>query len=181
MTGNREADLHLIGANGSGPSGGDRSSDPLAAGAPDEVDLRDKVALIVDGKTTDGQALAVALARWGMHIILLYFHEEHRSAVVIKERVEAHERHCLLISWADLGDGDAADVDAQRFSEQAMERIRETFGRLDVFVNLSAHPRPLDGDSTPQTQRRSLRSRLFPHLNIMKAALHQIAESDPDG
>lgn len=179
MADNDGIDPHLIGANGSGPSGRSHPAE-RSSGAGDEVDLQDKVALILDGTTADAQGLALALARRGMHVIFLYFREEHGPAAAVKDQVEAQERRCLLISWADLCDDDGAKADAKRFAQQAMEQIRANFGGLDVFVDLSARPRPLNKDGAPQTQKPSLRARLFPHLNIMKAALNQIAESDPD-
>lgn len=180
MAGNRGIDPHPTDANGSGPPGKVRPADLFGVGAEDQVDLQDKVALIVDGATADSRTLALALARRGMHVTFLYFHEEHRLAAAVKEQIEAQERRCLLISWADLA-GDAPDVvEGDRFAEWTMEHIRETFGRLDVFVNLSTHQRPLNGDDAPPAQRQNLRSRLFPHLNITKEALSQIAETDPD-
>lgn len=175
MDGNRGTDIHLIGANGSGPSGRDRQTDSLASGTQDDVDLRDKVALIVAGASGDSQALALAFARRGMHIVLLSFHDEHQTAAAIKEQVEGQKRRCLLISWRDHG-----EANERRFAERAMQQIRETFGRLDVFVNLGPPPRHQNGDSVPAEQKPDLRARLFPHLKIMKAALNQIAESDPD-
>ncbi len=174
MAGNRENDPLPNGANGSGPPGRERPTDPLAAGVHGQVDLQDKVALIVGGMTADGQALALAFARRGMDIVLLYFGEEHRSAAAIKEQVEAHERRCLLISWIDAG----SDADEKRFAKHAMQHVRETFGRLDVFINLSTRPHSLNGNGASQAQKQSLRSRLLPHLKITKAALSQIVESD---
>ena len=178
MAGNRENDPLPNGANGSGPYGRDRPADPLAAGAQDQVDLQDKVALIVGGTTGDGQALALAFARRGMDIVLLYFGEGHHSAAAVKEQVEAHGRRCLLISWADFG----SDGNENRFAKQAMQHVRETFGRLDVFINLSARSHALNGNGNgaSEAQKKSLRSRLFPHLKITKAALGQIVESGPE-
>jgi len=181
MAGNRETNSHSIGANGSGPPGRHNPADPSTTGAQDKVNLQDKVALIVNGTSTDSQALALALARKGMHVILLYFDEQHRSAAAIKERVEAQERRCLLISGMDLGGGAGDDIDEKRFAKQTIHRIIETFGRLDVFINLSDQPSPHNGDGAPLSHIPSLRSLLFPNLPIMKAALNQIAEPDPDG
>lgn len=174
MSANRETEPHQSGANGSGPSGRDRPVDSLASERQGGADLKGKVVLIVDGTTDDGQALALAFARRGMHVALLYFNQEHHSAAAVKKKVEAQERRCLLISWADLSERAGGEQSAR----QVMHQITETFGRLDVFVNLSTDSRPLNGDGRAESQRPNLRSRLFPHLHITQAALRQIVKSD---
>lgn len=181
MVGNHGIHAHSFGANGSGPRGRDRSADPSIPAVQEEVDLRDKVALIVDGPTADGEALALALARRGMHIIFLFFHEEHVPAAAVKEQVEAQERQCLLISWQELRDSAGDGTGEKRTAEQAMHLIAKSFDRLDVFINLSPQPHRVNGDHFPQAEKPALRSRLLPHLNIMTAALNQMTQSDPDG
>lgn len=176
MAGNRGTNPHLNGANGAGPSGRHRPADPSAGSVPGDVDLQDKVVLIVDGTSADGQALALAFARRGMHVTILCVHDERQAASAIKEQIEAQDRRCLLISWAERN-GAASE---KQFAEHAMQQIRETFGRLDVFINLSTPPRRQNGDGLPAEQKPDLRSRLFPHLKLMKAALGEIARSDPD-
>lgn len=176
MVGNRGTDPHLNGANGAGPSGRHRPADPSTDSAPGNVDLQDKVALIVDGTSADGQALALAFAGRGMHVTIICVHDERQAASAIKEQVEAQGRRCLLISWVER----SSAASQKQFAEHAMQQIRETFGRLDVFVNLSPPLRPQNGDGLPDEQKPDLRSRLFPHLKLMKAALGEIARSDPD-
>lgn len=177
MPGNRGNDRQRTEPNGTGPSGREIPADDVAPAHEGGVDLQDKVALIVDGTAADGQTLALALARRGMHVILLYFHEKHQLASALKEKVEAQERRCLLISRV----GFAADNEGKHFVEHAMQQIRETFGRLDVFVNLSTSPRILNGNGAGQVQGPKLGSRLFPNLDIMKAALNRIVESEHGG
>lgn len=136
----------------------------------DKVELSGKVALIVGGATENGHSLAVAFAERGVDVVLIYFNSAHEMAVNILEQVEAQGQRCLLIS------GEAVDGDVdETFAREAMVQIIDTFGRLDIFINFSAHAFPLGRlVKSEQEKEEDVRSRLFPHFNIMKAALGEI-------
>jgi NAD(P)-dependent dehydrogenase (short-subunit alcohol dehydrogenase family) len=135
-----------------------------------QVDLQGKVALIVGGATEKGQSLAVAFADRGVNVALVYFNEDHARAAQIKHEVEQRQQQCMLVA----GRMSDEDVDAG-FAEEVMLQLLQRFGRLDIFINLSSHAFPL-GDllSGGADEMEQLRSRIFPHFNIMKAALDQI-------
>lgn len=136
-----------------------------------KVDLRGKVALIIGGATERGQSLAVAFAERGINVALVYLNQDHARAAQIKDEVEQRDQQCLLVA----GDEHDADVD-EHFAQDVMLQILQRFGRLDIFINLSAHRFPL-GDllNNAEDQVTALRARVFPHFNMMKAALDQIA------
>jgi NAD(P)-dependent dehydrogenase (short-subunit alcohol dehydrogenase family) len=136
-----------------------------------KVDLHGKVALIIGGATERGQSLAVAFAERGIHVALVYLNQDHARAAQIKEEVEQRDQQCLLVA----GDEDDEDVD-ELFAQDVMLQILQRFGRLDIFINLSARRFPL-GDllSSAEDQVAALRARIFPHFNMMKAAMDQIA------
>lgn len=144
---------------------------PLQREEKKKVDLHGKVALIIGGATERGQSLAVAFAERGIHVALVYLNQDHARAAQIKEEVEQRAQQCLLVA----GDERDADVD-EHFAQDVMMQILQRFGRLDIFINLSAHRFPLGNLlSSAEDQLAALRSRIFPHFNMMKAALDQIA------
>jgi NAD(P)-dependent dehydrogenase (short-subunit alcohol dehydrogenase family) len=135
-----------------------------------KVDLHGKVALIVGGATEKGQSLAVAFAERGVDVALVYFNEDHARAAQIKREVEQRQQACMLVAGRDRDE----DADTA-FAGEVMLQILQRFGRLDIFINLSSRAFPL-GDllGGDEDQIEALRSRIFPHFNIMKAALDQI-------
>ena len=160
---------HLRGMNGSAK---EISIIPLetADETQEKVELSGKVALIVGGATENGRALATAFADRGVEIVLVYFNSAHEMAVAIKEEVEAREQRCLLIS------GEAIDGNVDKtFAREVMAQIITTFGRLDIFINYSAHAFPLGQIvKTEEEEVADVRSNLFPHFNMMKAALDEL-------
>lgn len=159
---------HLRGTNGSAK---EISIIPLEAAeeTQDKVELSGKVALIVGGATENGRSLAVAFADRGVDIVLVYFNSAHEIAVAIKEQVETRKQRCLLIS------GEAIDGDVDKiFAREAIAQIIHTFGRLDIFINYSTHAFPLGQLVRPEEEVEDVRSHVFPHFNIMKAALDEL-------
>ena len=96
--------------------------------------LKGKVALITGGDSGIGRAVAVAMAREGARIAIVYL-EEHKDAeetvnLVANEGSEA-------IKFA----GDIAD---ENFCEQVVDDTVKSFGRLDVLVNNAAEQHEVD-------------------------------------
>ena len=115
---------------------------PLVAGSGR---LRDKVALITGGDSGIGRAVALAMAREGAHIVIVY-REEHKDA---EETVRLVEEGTDAISIA----GDVGDED---FCREAVARTLEEFGRLDILVNNGAEQHETDDLSAiaaPQIER----------------------------
>ena len=134
-----------------------------------KVDLEGQVALIVGGATENGRSLAVAFADRGVDIALVYFNSAHELAVTIKEQVEARSQRCLLIAGEAVADGDD-----KRFAGDVLTQLIDTFGRLDILINYSAHSFPLGQLVKTEKDRDGMRSQIFPHFNIMKAALDEL-------
>src|SRR5215217_3844427 len=81
--------------------------------------LKDKVAIITGGDSGIGRAVAVAMAREGADIAILYL-EERDDAEETKSLVEAEGSRAVLFE-GDVGD--------EMFCWEAVERINEDFGR----------------------------------------------------
>src|SRR6185312_16335224 len=64
--------------------------------------LRGKVALITGGDSGIGRAVAIAFAREGADIAIVYLNE-HEDAAETRKRVEREDRRCVTIA-GDVGD-----------------------------------------------------------------------------
>src|SRR5213592_2426071 len=96
--------------------------------------LQDKVAIITGGDSGIGRAVAIAFAKEGADISVVYL-EERKDANETKRLVEEHGRKCLLIE-GDVGEDD--------FCRKAVEQTVKEFGRLDLLVNNAAEQHPQD-------------------------------------
>ena len=88
--------------------------------------LERKVALITGGDSGIGRAVAVAFAKEGADVAIVY-PEEHEDARETKRLVEAEGRRCILIS-GDVGDED--------FCNRAVESRRPA-RRMCAIVRIS--------------------------------------------
>ncbi len=128
--------------------------------------LKSKVALITGGDSGIGRAVAVAMAREGARIAIVYL-EEHKDAeetvrLVAEEGGEA-------IKFA----GDIAD---ESFCEQAVDDTVKSFGRLDVLVNNAAEQHEVDDllELTAEQIERTFRTNVFSFFYLAKAALRHM-------
>jgi NAD(P)-dependent dehydrogenase (short-subunit alcohol dehydrogenase family) len=87
--------------------------------------LRNKVALITGGDSGIGRAVAVAMAREGAKVAIVYL-EEHKDADTTIAAVETEGSQAIKI---------AGDVGDEKFCRDSVERTVKEFGRLDILVN----------------------------------------------
>src|SRR4029450_8012284 len=87
--------------------------------------LKEKVALITGGDSGIGRAVAVAMAREGAKIAIVYL-EEQKDADITQAAVEKEGSRAIKIK------GDTGD---ENFCREAVERTVKEFGRLDILVN----------------------------------------------
>ncbi len=90
--------------------------------------LKDKVALITGGDSGIGRAVAVAMAREGAKIAIVYL-EEHKDADETVAAVEQEGGRAIKI---------AGDVGVEDVCREAVEKTVKEFGRLDILVNNAA-------------------------------------------
>lgn len=130
--------------------------------------LRDKVALITGGDSGIGRAVAIAFAKEGADVAILYL-DEHEDAKKTQAMVEAEGRRCLPI---------AGDVGDNSFCQQAVKQTVDAFGHLDILVNNAAeqHPQQSIEDISPEQLERTFRTNIFSMFYMTKAALPHLKE-----
>ena len=116
--------------------------------------LKDKVALITGGDSGIGRAVAVAMAREGAQIAIVYL-EEHKDAEETMRLVERGGQPAPSCSPA---------TSATRCSAgRSVERHYEQFGRIDILVNNAAEQHEADDplDLTAAQIERTFRTNVF--------------------
>src|SRR5437868_14899700 len=96
--------------------------------------LQNKVAIITGGDSGIGRAVAIAFAKEGADISIVYL-EERKDADETKRLVEEHGRKCLLIE---------GDVGQEEFCRKAVDRTVTEFDKLDTLVHNGAEQHPQD-------------------------------------
>jgi NAD(P)-dependent dehydrogenase (short-subunit alcohol dehydrogenase family) len=137
---------------------------PRATGmGPGSGKLAGRKALITGGDSGIGRAVAVAFAREGADVGIMYL-EEDDDARETARLVEAEGRRAIRIA------GDAVDP---AFCAQAVAEIVEDFGGLDVLVGNAAeqHLQPEFEDITPEQLERTFATNVFHLFHVTRAAL----------
>ena len=131
--------------------------------------LEGKVAIITGGDSGIGRAVAIAFAKEGADVSVLYLNE-HQDAKETRRLVEEKKgRRCLLIA-GDIGD--------EGFCRKAVERTVRELGRLDVVVNNAAeqHEQQSLEDISREQLERTFRTNIFGYFFLTKAALRHLGE-----
>ena len=90
--------------------------------------LSGKVAVITGGDSGIGRAVAIAFAKEGADIVLVYLHE-HDDARLTQERIEQLGQRCISI---------AGDVGNAGFCQHIITKTIDTFHGLHIVVNNAA-------------------------------------------
>lgn len=125
--------------------------------------LAGKVALITGGDSGIGRAKAVAFAKEGADLAIVYLNE-HDDAKETKRQVEQEGRKCLLIP-GDIGD--------ENFCIASVKQTVDELGKLDTLVNNAAeqHPQNRIEDITKEQLERTFRTNIFSMFYLTKAAV----------
>jgi len=128
--------------------------------------LQDKVAVITGGDSGIGRAVAIAFAKEGADISIVYL-EEKRDANETKRLVEEQGRECVLIE---------GDVGQEGFCREAVAQTVKEFGKLDILVNNAAEQHPQDsiGRITEKQLERTFRTNIFSFFFMVKAAMKHL-------
>ena len=128
--------------------------------------LRDKVAIITGADSGIGRAVAIAFAKEGADIAVVYL-EEQKDAIETRRLVEKHGSECLLIK------GDAGQ---EEFCRKAVAQTVKKFGGIDVVVNNTAEQHPQDSIEkiTEKQLERTFRTNIFSFFFMTKAAMKHL-------
>ena len=133
------------------------------ASHPPFARLAGKAALITGGDSGIGRAVAVAFAREGADVAIVYL-DEHADAHETRRQVEELGRHCLLLP---------GDIGRESFCRTAVARTVKAFGRLDILVNNAGeqHPQKKPGAITAAQVERTFRTNVFAAFHFVRHAL----------
>jgi NAD(P)-dependent dehydrogenase (short-subunit alcohol dehydrogenase family) len=128
--------------------------------------LTGKTALITGGDSGIGRSVAVTYAKEGADVAVVYLNE-HGDAEETKRQVEQEGRRCLLI---------AGDIGGEALCAGAIEKVVQTFGKLDILVNNAAeqHPQKRIEDITSEQLERTFRTNIFAMFYLVKAAIKHL-------
>ena len=131
--------------------------------------MQDKVAIITGGDSGIGRAVAIAFAKEGAHISIVYL-EEQKDATETRRLVEKHGRECLLIK---------GDIGREEFCRKAVAQTVKKFGGIDVVVNNAAEQHPQDSieKNTEKQLERTFRTNILSFFFMVKAAMKHMKKS----
>ena len=126
--------------------------------------LTGKAALITGGDSGIGRAVAIAYAREGADVAIVYLPEEQADAEAVGQWIEKAGRRALLLP---------GDIKDSAFARESVERTAREFGRLDVLVNNAAFQEPNRGLDAldDETFEKHFRTNVFGAFYATKAAL----------
>lgn len=104
--------------------------------------LLNKVALISGGNSGLGRAVAIAFAKEGADIAIVYL-DDHENAAQTRQMVEEEGCTCLSLF---------GDVANETFCQQAVQQTIDNFGKLDVLVNNATEQHPQERMENISTQ-----------------------------
>jgi NAD(P)-dependent dehydrogenase (short-subunit alcohol dehydrogenase family) len=126
--------------------------------------LEGRVALITGGDSGIGRAVAIAFAREGADVAIVYLEKEQGDAEETAERIRAQGRRCWLLT-GDIGRGQTCRELVTTAIEQA--------GKLDIVINNAAEQHVAE-DLTQISEaqlERTFRTNIFSMFYLLKAAL----------
>ena len=137
-------------------------------GRPGHGRMKGKAAIVTGGDSGIGRAVAVAYAKEGADVAIVYL-DEHEDAGKTKALVEEKGVRCRTF---------AGDVGRKAFCQEVVERTVQAFGRLDVLVNNAAEQHTVESleELTEEQLVRTFRTNIFGYFFMAKAALPHLKE-----
>jgi len=125
--------------------------------------LQDKVAIITGGDSGIGRAIAIAFAKEGAKVAIVYLNEDKDAAETVG-MVKEYGGKITAIS-GDIGDKD--------FCETAIAKVVDEYGRLDILINNAGeqHPQKDLGKISAEQFERTFRTNVFGMFYLTQAAL----------
>ena len=133
--------------------------------------LTGKVALITGGDSGIGRAVAIAYAKEGADVAIIYLEEEEEDAQKTKQMAEQFGTKCLTI---------ATDVRDKAKCQQAVDQVIQEFGKLNILVNNAAYQHIVEKitDISEEQLRRTFDTNILGYFFMVQTALPHMQEGD---
>jgi NAD(P)-dependent dehydrogenase (short-subunit alcohol dehydrogenase family) len=130
--------------------------------------LHGKVAIITGGDSGIGRATAIAFAKEGADVVIVYLNE-FDDARETQKLVEKEGRKAYLIP---------GDIGVPAFSTLIVEETLYEFGKIDIVVNNAAEQHPQDSIEkiSPEQLERTFKTNMFGIFYLTQAALPHLRE-----
>jgi NAD(P)-dependent dehydrogenase (short-subunit alcohol dehydrogenase family) len=130
--------------------------------------LKGKNAIITGGDSGIGRSVAIAFAKEGANISIIYLNES-KDAEETKQLVEEEGGRCLLIA-GDIGD--------ESFCKEAVQQTIDELGGLDILVNNAGeqHPQESIMEIDSEQLEKTFRTNVFSMFHLTKSALPHLKE-----
>jgi NAD(P)-dependent dehydrogenase (short-subunit alcohol dehydrogenase family) len=130
--------------------------------------LKDKVALITGGDSGIGRAVAVAMAREGARIAIVYLDEDK----------DADDTLGLIADEGSEGMKLRGDIGKEEFCRESVDKVIERFGRLDILVNNAGEQHEADDplDISAAQLQQTFQTNIFSMFYLVKAALPHLKQ-----
>jgi NAD(P)-dependent dehydrogenase (short-subunit alcohol dehydrogenase family) len=136
------------------------SEDPAYKGSGK---LEGKVALITGGDSGIGKATAIAFAKEGAQVAIVYL-SEHSDAKETLEQIKQEQQEAIAI---------AGDVGREKVCHNIVNKVMQRFGKLDILVNNAAEQKPQEKieDISSEQLEQTFRTNFFGYFYLTQAAL----------
>ncbi len=130
--------------------------------------LKDRAAVITGGDSGIGQAVAIAFAKEGADVAIVYL-DNDADAAGTKKAVESYGRRCFVY---------ALDLKAEQSAVDTVQRVMKDLGRLDVLVNNIAvqYPQNSVEDILAEQLVETFETNVFSYFYMVKACLPHLKE-----
>lgn len=130
--------------------------------------LEGKKAIITGGDSGIGRAVAIAYAREGADVALIYL-EENDDARSTAKLVKEAGRNCVTI---------AADLSKAQECRDAVKKVADEFGQIDILVNNAAHQQTFDDleQISDEEWQYTFATNIHSMFYMVKAALPHMQE-----
>lgn len=121
--------------------------------------------VITGGDSGIGRAAAIAFAKEGANVAIIFLKEEKKDAALTAYHIrEVYKRKCLLIP---------ADIAKEKQCIRAIEKAQQQFGRIDVLVNNAGvhYPKKNIADISTGQLLETFSVNVFALFWLVKAAL----------
>lgn len=125
--------------------------------------LKGRTAIITGGDSGIGRAAAIAFAKEGADVAIVYLYEQP-DAEEARSRIEQLGRRCLTIQ---------TDLRSKANCTAAVERTIQAFGRLDILVNNIAvqYPQERLTDISEEQLEMTFRTNVYSYFFMTQASL----------